>query len=117
MTYVLLIYASRPPGEAVAPADHKAAMVRHRALQKESRDRDELHAVALLGQSGRARTVRARGGAHEVMDGPYLETKEWLVGFYLVDCASEDEALARAKLLSDDGHSIEVRPVDWRWAR
>jgi len=51
------------------------------------------------------------------MDGPYLETKEWLVGFYLVDCAGEGEALARAKLLSDDGHAIEVRPVDWSWAR
>jgi hypothetical protein len=117
MTYVLLIYASRPPGEAVAPADHKAAMVRHRALQTESRDRDELHAVAQLSQAGRARTVRAHAGAHEVMDGPYLETKEWRVGFYLVDCNGEEEALARAKLLADDGHAIEVRPVAWRWTR
>lgn len=113
MTYVLLIYASRPPGETVPPAAHKAAMVQHRALQADARSRDELHAVALLADAGRARTVRA----HEVTDGPYLETKEWLVGFYLVDCDDEAAAIARARLLADDGHSIEVRPVAWRWAR
>ena len=61
--------------------------------------------------------MRTRGGGHEVTDGPYLETKEWLVGFYLVDCDDEEQALVRAKLICDEGHAIEVRPVAWRWAR
>jgi hypothetical protein len=117
MTYVLLIYASRPPGEQAPPADVKAVLVRHRALQDDARSRDALLSVAQLTDPGRARSVRARAGAHDVTDGPYLETKEWLVGFYLLECDDEKEAIERAKLLSDDGHSIEIRPVAWRWAR
>jgi hypothetical protein len=50
-----------------------------------------------------------------VSDGPYIETKEWLVGFYVLDCATEEEALARASSLCDRHHAIEVRPVTWRW--
>jgi hypothetical protein len=51
-----------------------------------------------------------------VVDGPFVETKEWLVGFYLIDCADEAEAVRRAKLIcADDEHVIEVRPVTWRW--
>ncbi len=59
--------------------------------------------------------MRGRGGgAHEVTDGPYIESKEWLVGFYLVECADEAEALRRARALCDERHAIEVRPVTWR---
>jgi hypothetical protein len=50
------------------------------------------------------------------MDGPFMETKEWLVGFYLIDCESEQQALDRAKGICGDGaHAIEVRAVSWRW--
>jgi hypothetical protein len=39
---------------------------------------------------------------------------EWLVGFYLVDCASEDQAIERAKAIcTDEHHAIEIRPVLW----
>jgi hypothetical protein len=51
-----------------------------------------------------------------VTDGPFIETKEWLVGFYLLDCDSEEEALERARMICPAGaHAIEVRPVTWRW--
>jgi hypothetical protein len=51
-----------------------------------------------------------------VTDGPYLETKEWLVGFYLVDCENEETAVSHAKrLCPTEGHVIQVRPVEWRW--
>lgn len=52
------------------------------------------------------------------MDGPYIDTKEWLVGFYLVDCTDEAEALERARgICPVADHAIEVRPVTWRWKR
>jgi hypothetical protein len=45
-------------------------------------------------------------------EGPYLETKEWLVGFYLLDCASDAEAVARAKQIAPDpDHAVEVSAV------
>jgi len=63
-----------------------------------------------------ARTVRRNGGTHEITDGPYIETKEWLVGFYVLDCANQEEALTRARTLcADENHVVEVRPVVWRW--
>lgn len=116
MTYVLLIYRATAAGAKPTRMDERATLRGHRALQAEASKCGELHAVAQLDDSRDARTVKRSGGAHEITDGPFIETKEWLVGFYLLDCASEDEAIARAKLIcADEEHVIEVRPVTWRW--
>ena len=118
MNYALLIYRTIPLSQPLPELEEQAALAGHRALQAEAAARGQLHAVARLDETGRARTVQARAGAHEVTDGPYVETKEWLVGFYVVDCDNEEQALARAKLICPDiGHVIEVRPVTWRWQR
>ena len=62
-----------------------------------------------------ATTVQVRGGkGGEVItsDGPYAETKEALTGFYLLECADLDEAVAvAAKLPAAWNGSVEVRPV------
>jgi hypothetical protein len=116
VTYALLIYRIIPLSQPLPLLEEQAALAGHRALQLEASARGQLHAVARLDETARARTVKAHAGAHEVTDGPYIETKEWLVGFYVVDCDSEEQALARAKLICPDaGHVIEVRPVTWRW--
>jgi hypothetical protein len=117
MTYVLLIYRATEVGGRPVGLDERATLRAHRKLQIEASSRGELHAVARLEESRDARTVRRSGEAHEVVDGPFVETKEWLVGFYLIDCADEAEAIRRAKAIcADDEHVIEVRPVTWRWA-
>jgi hypothetical protein len=117
MTYVLLIYRATARDESPAGLDEQATLRAHGKLQKEAASRGELHAVARLDGSRDARTVRRSGAAHEVVDGPFVETKEWLVGFYLIDCTDEAEAVRRAKLIcADDEHVVEVRPVTWRWA-
>ena len=112
-TYALLIYrADRDP----TPEDERRALKGHRALQSQSASRRELHAVARLDHVSAAKTVRVQRGAHATSDGPYVETKEWLVGFYLIDCANEEEALERARMICPiEHHAIEVRPVTWRW--
>ncbi|MFZ5896247.1 MAG: YciI family protein [Myxococcota bacterium] len=113
-TYALLIY--RTSAAAVPAADDRRALAGHRALQSEAASEGDLHAVARLDVPTSARTVKARVNGHDVTDGPYIESKEWLVGFYLVDCRDEQEAIARAKqICTDPWHAIEVRPVDWRW--
>jgi hypothetical protein len=115
MTYVLLIYRASAPGTEPPGLDEQATLRKHRALQKEASNKGDLHAVARLDESRQARTIRRNAGAHEISDGPFIETKEWLVGFYLLDCADEDEALMRAKsICADDEHVMEVRPVTWR---
>jgi hypothetical protein len=115
-TYALLIYRTNPPSVPVPELEEKEALVRHRALQSDAAARKELHAVARLDDPGTARTVHMRSSGHDVTDGPFIESKEWLVGFYLVECESEAQALDRAKeICSDAFHAIEVRPVGWRW--
>lgn len=113
-TYALLIY--RATGKEPAPQDERRALEGHRALQALTASRGELHAVAKLDDAALAKTVSRQKGVHAITDGPYIETKEWLIGFYLVDCASEEEAIERAKMICPiEDHAIEVRPVEWRW--
>lgn len=113
MTYALLIYRTLA---ASTPASTRHGLVGHRALQAEASAANELHAVAQLATPTTARSVRTRADGHEVTDGPFVESKEWLVGFYLIDCESEEQAVARAKqICTDEGHAVEVRPVAWRW--
>jgi hypothetical protein len=115
-TYALLIYRSSSPTVPIPELDEKRALLEHRALQAEAAARKELHAVARLDAPATAQTIRARASGHDVTDGPFMESKEWLVGFYLVDCVSQAEAVARARqICADELHAIEVRPVDWRW--
>ena len=59
-----------------------------------------------------ATTVRVRGGAVSITDGPFAETKEQLAGFYMIDAADLDEAIAIAsKIPPARVGSIEVRPI------
>jgi hypothetical protein len=116
VTYALLIYRSLPPSIPLPARDERTAMAGHRALQAQASAKGELHTVARLDDRAAARSVRPAGGAHEITDGPYIESKEWLVGFYLLDCDSEEQAIERARMLCPDpSHGVEVRPVTWRW--
>ena len=59
-----------------------------------------------------AKTLRVRNGRVSITDGPFAETKEQLAGFYLIDAATQDEALRIAsKIPPAREGSIEVRPV------
>jgi hypothetical protein len=112
----LLIYRSLPASVPLPASDERTALAGHRALQTEAAARGELYAVAQLEDKSAARSIRPVGGAHEVTDGPFIETKEWLVGFYLLDCESEAQAIERARMLCPDpSHGVEVRPVTWQW--
>src|SRR3954467_8156567 len=59
-----------------------------------------------------ATTVRVRSGETLISDGPFAETKEFLAGFYLVDCPRLDAALKSAERMPlEDYGSVEVRPM------
>jgi len=72
-----------------------------------------LSTTALADPSGSA-VVQVRDGAPVVTDGPFLEAKEYLGGYYLVECESRERAIELAAMIPDasvDGLGIEVRPV------
>ena len=76
------------------------------------RDGGVLLAAEALKPAATATTVRVRGGKVAITDGPFAETKEQLAGFYLIDAANLDEAIAvAAKIPPAREGSIEVRPV------
>lgn len=69
---------------------------------------------AALYPTSTATTVRvdAKGGTPITTDGPYAETKEVLTGFYLLECADLDEAVATAaRIPAAWNGAVEVRPV------
>ena len=76
---------------------------------------DRIQGSAVLHPTSTATVVRvegARGGAVVTTDGPYAETKEALTGYYLLEAANLDEAVAIcAQLPAAWGGAVEVRPV------
>jgi len=73
-----------------------------------------LRGGAALYPTSTATTVRVSGKGGDVVtsDGPYAETKEALTGFYLLECADLDEAIARAATIPGAWNgAVEVRPV------
>ena len=88
-------------------AEEDAAMMSE-LLQAHGRMKGLLGPAARLGATRKARTLR---GA--VVDGPFAETKEQLLGFYVLDCASEEAALESARELQrvNPNAVYEIRPV------
>jgi hypothetical protein len=74
---------------------------------------NRLGPTARLMPTTAATTIR-KGAEPIVMDGPFAETKEQLLGFYIVECANLDEAIATAKDLakaSGSAGAFEIRPL------
>jgi hypothetical protein len=100
-----------------------AVMAKLAAVQERRAKEGKLGPVARLMPTTAATTVRKDGEPALVLDGPFAETKEQLLGFYLVDCDTLEEALDFARELSEanPGGAHEVRPVgyfiDWRASR
>ena len=59
-----------------------------------------------------ATTVRVRNGETLTVDGPFAETKEWMSGYYIIECEALDQALNAASMIpSAKFGSVEVRPI------
>ncbi len=111
MQYALLIYTPEPTEEV--PQDAMAAeMAEYNAFTAHLRDRDAMKGGEALDSTATATTVRVVDGRTIATDGPFAETKETLGGFYLVEAADLDEAIAYAAMIPGARHGcIEVRPV------
>ena len=115
MQYVLLIYDTEPTEEV--PADKMSAeLAGYDAFSQHLRDRGAMLAGEALQPTATATTVRVADGRTMTTDGPFAETKETLGGFYMVEAADLDEAIAYAAMIPGARHgSIEVRPI-WDYA-
>ena len=113
MQYAILIYATEGFFERLPEDEQERALQHHRDLQAEHDGKGTLGAVAKLMDTSSAMTVRKRGESVLVLDGPFAETKEQLLGLYIIECESIDDAIEQAKKLPQGMAAYEVRPVGW----
>ena len=90
-----------------------AVMVKLGGVMDKMSRQGRLGPVARLLPTTAATTLRKDREQPIVIDGPFAETKEQLLGFYIVDCQSLDEVLeiARELGLANPGGAYEIRPV------
>jgi hypothetical protein len=112
MLYALLLYASESEWQNASEAERARVVRDHGALAAELERTGRHRASHALELTASATTLRVRGGRVLVTDGPFAETREQLLGLYLVDANDLDEAMSIARRAPDARvGSVEIRPV------
>jgi hypothetical protein len=112
MLYAILAYHVEEMVESWTPQEDAALMTDLHKVHDRLHEERRLGPAARLGATQQACTLRGRD-AGLVIDGPFAETKEQLLGFYVVDCATRDAAIAVARDLrrANPTAVYEIRPI------
>ena len=114
MLYAILCYHDEAAVGSLTKEEDDALMAELEVVRRQLQD--NLGPVARLMPTTAATTVRA-GAEPLVLDGPFAETKEQLLGFYVIDCATLEEAIEAARLLQEPRMraglmgTLEIRPI------
>ena len=114
MLYAILCYNDENAVSSWTQAEDDAVMARLAKVEDTMKAKGKLGPVARLLPTTSATTLRKNSGEPLIIDGPFAETKEQFLGFYLVDCESLDEAIAFSKDLAVANPGLgayEIRPV------
>jgi len=113
MLYAILCYDNEAEITAWTKEKDAEVMASLGAVQERLAAQNRLGPVARLQPTAAAFTLR-KGKNAAITDGPFAETKEQLLGFYVIEAASREEAIAIAKDLaaaSGSAGAFEVRPL------
>jgi hypothetical protein len=115
--YAVLIYDSEAEVGALTSERLAELIGRHELVQEKLASENKLGPVVRLMPTTSARTLKQHG-ENLIVDGPFAETKEQLLGFYVVDCETSDEAMEAARLIGGacNARTLEVRPVHLYYA-
>jgi hypothetical protein len=114
MKFLLIMHLNPVAWEALTEAEQKEIMDGHGGFMETITESGEMIMTQALADPSQSAVVRVRGGQPVVSDGPYLEAKEYLGGYYLIDVESRERAIELAGLIPDarfDGFGVEVREV------
>ena len=113
MLYTILCYNSEKMVTGWTKEEDNAVMGKLLAVQEKVAKRGKLGPVARLGPTTTARTLRKDREPFLLTDGPYAETKEQILGFYVVDFDTAEEAMEFTRELgvANPGGAFEVRPL------
>jgi hypothetical protein len=117
MLYAILCYNDEDFVGSWTKEQDAAVMKKLAVVQDRLAKQGRLGPVARLLPTTAATTLRKDREPPLVIDGPFAETKEQLLGFFIIDCASLDEALGIARELAEanPGGAYEIRPVSMFW--
>jgi hypothetical protein len=108
MKYIAMIYGSQAKWESFPAEAWPEAIAKVEAYNAKYRESGELLGAYGLADAAMAQLVRRNDGVPAITDGPYLETKEYLASFYLLDC----ESLERAQQIAADFPFADTDPVE-----
>jgi hypothetical protein len=113
MLYAILCYHDEDTVGSWSKDHEDAVMAKLAVVQEKFTAQGRLGPVARLLPTTAATTLRKDGDPPLVIDGPYAETKEQLLGFYIIEATGLDDALEAARDLgrANPGGSYEIRPV------
>ncbi|OJF11053.1 YciI family protein [Couchioplanes caeruleus] len=115
MKYLILIYnneQTRQIWEGLSGAERAEGMQAHMSLVEDLSESGEFIVMEALADPAKSKTVSVRDGRPVSSDGPFAEVKEYLVGFYLVECENIDRAVEHAARIPEAAMGlVEVRPV------
>jgi hypothetical protein len=113
MLYAILCYNDEDVVFSWTKEEDDAVMDRLAVVHERLEREGKLGPAARLVPTTAATTIRKDREPPLVIDGPFAETKEQLLGFYVVDCADLDEAVAIAQELAraNPGGAYELRPI------
>jgi hypothetical protein len=112
MQYLLLIYSNEAQVAAMTPESLKTMTDDYMVFTKGIIQGGQFKAGDRLKPTSSASTVRVRNSQVAITDGPFAETREQLGGYYLIEAANLDEAIAiAARVPGAKLGSIEVRPI------
>ena len=110
MPYLLLIHEPIGQRQARSRAEGEAVYERMLRFAGELKQRGVLRAVESLTSQDEAARVKVSQGRPQIVDGPFAEAKEMVGGFFLLDCAARDEAIAIARECpAAEWATVEVR--------
>jgi hypothetical protein len=112
MRYILLIYQNPATWNSLSEEERNGVMDEVGTIMKELTESGEWIGGEALADPSTAKTARPRGGVPAVTDGPYLESKEQLVGYCLFECETPERAAELAARWPDARYDgVELRAI------
>ncbi|MDH6124884.1 YciI family protein [Kitasatospora sp. GP82] len=112
MKYMLVMHMNPVLWDGLSEDEQQAVYAGHGDFMKLLKESGELVTTQALAEPEKSTTVKVRDGGPVLSDGPYLESKEFVCGLYLVDVETKARAIELAGLIPDARHTgIEVRQV------
>jgi hypothetical protein len=112
MQYILINYVNEGGWSKLTTAEQEQGMAAYYAYTEALKKAGVFLVGNRLQASSAATTVRVANGKSQVLDGPYMDSKEQLGGYFIIDVADLDAAISWAARCPTAGHGVvEVRPL------